>query len=254
MAELGFVGDGKASRQLYVSGSPVLARVAPTRRRPRRSAAPCPFFAMWRASASTRASPATPPRAWANPRSRPFDDRARRPWRVATRWGSTRAVTGAGFVCAHRRALGANNWRLSPGGRASRSRVVGLYNGPLADVRSGARAVCPGLVLTRSGPRRAPSGEWRPAGRASGPAPVGGPVRRRAPVRPRPGPSGCVRPRPGPDLPSGAPSGTGLVASMLASARRRAPSGAKFPRPEVSVGRPSGGVGRTERRVGGPYI
>ena len=110
--------------------------------------------------------------------------------------------------------------------------------GPLADVRSGARAVCPGLVLTRSGPRRAPSGEWRPAGRASGPAPVGGPVRRRAPVRPRPGPSGCVRPRPGPDLPSGAPSGTGLVASMLASARRRAPSGAKFPRPEVSVGRP----------------
>ena len=111
-------------------------------------------------------------------------------------------------------------------------------NGPLADVRSGARAVCPGLVLTRSGPRRAPSGEWRPAGRASGLAPVGGPVRRRAPVRPRPGPSGCVRPRPGPDLPSGAPSGTGLVASMLASARRRAPSGAKFPRPEVSVGRP----------------
>ena len=110
--------------------------------------------------------------------------------------------------------------------------------GPLADVRSGARAVCPGLVLTRSGPRRAPSGEWRPAGRASGPALVGGPVRRRAPVRPRPGPSGCVRPRPGPDLPSGAPSGTGLVASMLASARGRAPSGAKFPRPEVSVGRP----------------
>ena len=49
-----------------------------------------------------------------------------------------------------------------------------ICNGPLADVRSGARAVCPGLVLTRSGPRRAPSGEWRPAGRASGPAPVGG--------------------------------------------------------------------------------
>ena len=144
----------------------------------------------------------------------------------------------------------ASNWEKRAGTRPARA----SQDAPLADVRSGARAVCPGLVLTRSGPRRAPSGEWRPAGRASGPAPVGGPVRRRAPVRPRPGPSGCVRPRPGPDLPSGAPSGTGLVASMLASARRRAPSGAKFPRPEVSVGRPSGGVGRTERRVGGPYI
>ena len=142
----------------------------------------------------------------------------------------------------------ASNWEKRAGTRPARA----SQDAPLADVRSGARAVCPGLVLTRSGPRRAPSGEWRPAGRASGPAPVGGPVRRRAPVRPRPGPSGCVRPRPGPDLPSGAPSGTGLVASMLASARRRAPSGAKFPRPEVSVGRPSGGVGRTERRVGGP--
>mgnify|MGYP001436223166 CR=1 FL=1 len=128
----------------------------------------------------------------------------------------------------------ASNWEKRAGTRPARA----SQDAPLADVRSGARAVCPGLVLTRSGPRRAPSGEWRPAGRASGPAPVGGPVRRRAPVRPRPGPSGCVRPRPGPDLPSGAPSGTGLVASMLASARRRAPSGAKFPRPEVSVGRP----------------
>ena len=97
------------------------------------------------------------------------------------------------------------------------------------------------LSGTRFDPVRPPSGSVRgvaSAGRASGPAPVGGPVRRRAPVRPRPGPSDCVRPRPGPDLPSGAPSGTGLVASMLASARRRAPSGAKFPRPEVSVGRP----------------
>ena len=107
--------------------------------------------------------------------------------------------------------------------------------------------------MTRSGPRRAPSGEWRPAGRASGPAPVGGPVRCRAPVRPRPGPSGCVRPRPGPDLPFGAPSGTGLVASMLASARRRAPSGAKFPRPEVSVGRPVRRRRPDRTSGGGPF-
>ena len=144
----------------------------------------------------------------------------------------------------------ASNWEKRAGTRPARA----SQDAPLADVRSGARAVCPGLVLTRSGPRRAPSGEWRPAGRASGPAPVGGPVRRRAPVRPRPGPSGCVRPRPGPDLPSGAPSGTGLVASMLASARRRAPSGAKFPRPEVSVGRPVRRR-RPDRTSGrGPYV
>ena len=43
-------------------------------------------------------------------------------------------------------------------------------NGPPADVRSGARAVCPGPVLTRSGLRRAPSGGRRPGASGSRPA------------------------------------------------------------------------------------
>ena len=57
-----------------------------------------------------------------------------------------------------------------------------LYR-PLADVRSGARAVCPGPVLTRSGLRRAPSGGRRPGASGSRPAVRRGARRRPAAVR-----------------------------------------------------------------------
>ena len=53
----------------------------------------------------------------------------------------------------------------------------------MADARSGARAVCPGLVLTRSGPRRAPSGGRRPGASGSRPAVRRGARRRPAAVR-----------------------------------------------------------------------
>ena len=56
-------------------------------------------------------------------------------------------------------------------------------NGPLADVRSGARAVCPGPILTRSGLRRAPPGGRRPGASGSRPAVRRGARRRPAAVR-----------------------------------------------------------------------
>merc|ERR1712216_896684 len=88
MAELGFVGDGKASYQLYVGGSPVLTRVGfeykercktKTIEHSLEPSSPCGAT-----SALTRARPsATSPRAWASPRSRPSRriTSARRPWR-----------------------------------------------------------------------------------------------------------------------------------------------------------------------------
>ena len=73
----------------------------------------------------------------------------------------------------------ASNWEKRAGTRPARA----SQDAPLADVRSGARAVCPGPVLTRSGLRRAPSGGRRPGASGSRPAVRRGARRRPAAVR-----------------------------------------------------------------------
>merc|ERR1712094_7611 len=88
MAELGFVGDGKASYQLYVGGIPVLTRVGfEYKERCKTKTIEHslePLFAMWRDERLDESeASATSPRAWASPRSRPSrrTTSARRPWR-----------------------------------------------------------------------------------------------------------------------------------------------------------------------------